>query len=120
MSNSHVFHEDVFYDYFKPYRHSETHHDAWGGHGLETFGGDLDLACRHDPAYLWTVIDGESGMDQWIVPGFHHVNRVCYLVTEMPHRSIHMEFRVNRQMHSLTKLGLQRQTSKMLKLFSAA
>ncbi len=24
-----VFHEDVFYEYFKPYRHPLSHHDIW-------------------------------------------------------------------------------------------
>ena len=118
MISPHVFHEDVFYEHFIPYRHPEAHHEVWGGHGLETFGNDLDVVRRHDPAYLWTVLDGESGKSQWIVPGFHYVNRVCYIVTKIPHNSIHVEFRVNSRMRSMTKLGLKRQTAKMLKLLS--
>jgi len=45
-----VFHEDVFYEYFKPYRHPLSHHDIWGGHGLETYGEDFDLVRTLDPA----------------------------------------------------------------------
>jgi len=118
MNSSLAFHEDVFYEHFKPYRHPEAHHDVWGGHGLETFGDDLDVVRHHDPAYLWTVLDGESGKDQWIVPGFHYVNRVCYLVTKNPHNSIHIEFRVSSRARSLTKLELKQQTSRMVKLLA--
>ena len=118
ISPSHVFHEDLFYEYFKPYRHSQAHHDVWGGHGLETFGDDLEIVYGQDPVYLWTVIDGDSTPDQWIVSGFHYVNRVCYLITEKPHNSIHMEFRVGRRTHSLTKLGMERQATRMRKLLA--
>jgi hypothetical protein len=37
-------HEDVFYHYFKPYRHPAAQYEIWGGLGLETFGSDLALA----------------------------------------------------------------------------
>ena len=59
-----VFHEDVFYEYFKPIFHPEAQREIWGGHGLETFGKDLDIVRGHDPAFVWTVVDGASGDDQ--------------------------------------------------------
>ncbi len=40
-----LLHEDVFYEYFKPYRHPKAHHNIWGGHGLETFGRPRELAA---------------------------------------------------------------------------
>jgi len=27
---------------------------------------------------IWTVVDGDDS-DQWILPGIHTVNRICYL-----------------------------------------
>jgi len=33
---------------------------------------------------MWTVVNGDDS-DQWILPGIHTVNRICYLVTEVPH-----------------------------------
>ena len=54
-----IFHEDVFYEYFKPYRHPLSHHDIWGGHGLETYGEDFDLVRTLDPLYVWTVVDAD-------------------------------------------------------------
>ena len=114
-----VMHEDTFYEYFKPYRPAEAQYNIWGGHGLaETFGGDFEIVRRHDPAFVWTVVDGDSGSDQWITTGIHYVNRVCYLVTEVPHHSMLVEFRVRSGPHSLTPLGLKRQMLKLERLLA--
>ena len=114
-----VLHEDSFYEYFVPIRHADAQYDIWGGHGLETFGQDFEIVRRHDPAFLWTVLDGEAG-SQWITTGFHYVNRVCYLVTEKPHHFIPVEFRVHSAAYSLTPLGLKRQIFKLKRLMSEA
>lgn len=118
MSRSCVLHEDTFYEYFKPVRHPESQHEIWGGHGLETYGKDLEIVQRCDPYYVWTVVDGESG-SQWIVPEFHFVNRVCYLITERAHHSIPVEFRIRHdRCSSLTQLGLKRQRLKVERLIA--
>ena len=109
-----ILHEDTFYEYFNPIRHPDAHYDIWGGHGLETFGEDLEIVRRYDRAFLWTVVDGDSG-DQWITTGFHYVNRICYLITEKPHNWIPVEFRC-RNNSSLTPLGLKRQITKLKRL----
>jgi len=114
MARSTSFHEDVFYDYFRPFRHPAAAFDVWGGHGLETFGADLFLVRKYDQDYVWTVIDGER--DQWIVPGFHRVNRVCYLLTEVPHRGAHLEFRVAPPRPSLTPVGLARRIATLRRI----
>ena len=95
-----VLHEDTFYEYFKPFRHADSQHNIWGGHGLETFGKDLKIVRGQNPAYVWTVVDGESG-NQWITTGFHYVNRICYLITEKPHNLIPIDFRVRRDRKSV-------------------
>ncbi len=115
-----VFHEDTFYEYFKPIRHADAQYDIWGGHGLETFGKDFDTVRHQDPAFVWTVVDGDSGVDQWITTGIHYVNRDCYLVTELPHNSIPVAFRVRSGPHSLTPLGLKRQMLKLERLLNAS
>lgn len=80
-----TFHEDVYYAYFLPFRHPLSRFNIWGRHGLETFGGDLQIATSFDRTFVWTVVDGGEGPDQWITPGLHYVNRVCYLLTQVPH-----------------------------------
>ncbi len=112
---SYALHEDTFYEYFKPIRYPGTMRDIWGGHGLETYGKDLEIVRSYDPDCVWTVVDGESD-SQWIVPGFHFVNRVCYLVTEKPHCFVPVEFRVRKDF--LTPLGLKRQMITVERLLS--
>ncbi len=116
MDKSCVLHEDAFYEYFKPIRHPAAQYDIWGGHGLETFGEDLEIVRRYDPDFLWTVVEGESG-NEWITTGYHYVNRLCYLITKKPHNSIRVEFR-GRNGHSLTPLGLKRQIMKLKRLMA--
>lgn len=111
------FHEDVFYEYFRPFRHPAARFDIWGGHGLETFGDDLRLVQEYDRQYVWTVVDGD--VDQWIVPGCRYVNRVCYLLTERPHNGAGIEFRIARYGQSLTKIGLVRRITSLRRVLSS-
>lgn len=106
-----ILHEDTFYEFFDPYRHPRASLNVWGGIGLETFGKDLEIVHTIEAEYLWTVVDDGNGRDQWISTGFHHVNRVCYLVTRKPHNWIDVEFRAPHCMRSLTPIGLRRQLS---------
>ena len=119
MRESNVFHEDVFYEYFRPFRHPSAKFDIWGGLGLETFGEDLELIRAYDENFVWTVVDDAGGPDQWIIPGYHHVNRICYLLTETAHKGASIEFRVARGPHSLTRLGLARRVSTLKRILSS-
>lgn len=118
MQTSTVFHEDVFYTYFRPFRHPSARNDIWGGHGLETFGADLQLAFDYDENHVWTVVDGDKGSDQWIIPGFHRINRICYLLTEVGHRNAPVEFRIKNVPSSLSEIGLKRRMSTLEKLLA--
>jgi len=105
-------HEDAFSEFFRPYRHKDASHDIWGGIGLETFGDDMELVKSLPVESVWTVVDGDDG-DQWILPGIHTVNRICYLITEIPHDWKEIQFRIPARGYSLTTLGLKRQTNKI-------
>ncbi|TVO50476.1 hypothetical protein FHP91_21025 [Denitromonas halophila] len=106
-------HEDAFYAFFRPYRHPEARHDIWGGIGLETFGADWELVRGSDIDHVWTVVDGDSGSDQWITPGIRYVNRVCYLLTERSNMGVEVEFRCQGRPHTLTPIGLARQIRRL-------
>lgn len=106
-----ISHEDVFFEYFKPFHHPMCVSDIFGGIGLETYGSDLDLVKSINANNLWTVTE-EVG-EFWISPGFRHVNRHCYLVTRIPHNYLPIEFRSNRYRPSLTPIGLKRMVSKL-------
>jgi hypothetical protein len=111
------FHEDVFYEYFKPFKHPKSNFDIWGGHGLETFGNDLAIAKNYDQDYVWTVVEGD--VDEWIVPGFHRVNRVCYLLTKEPHKDAPIQFRIAREGRPLTQIGFARRITVLRRLLGA-
>jgi len=119
VSHSLTVHEDTFQAHFEPYRHSEAQHDIWGGLGLEAFGPDLELVHQVDPDHVWTVVDGDAGHDQWIVPGVHRVNRICYLVTRKPHHELDLSVAVRHRLTSLTPRGLQRQLTQLRRALEA-
>lgn len=108
MRGSIVFHEDVFYAYFQPFRHPSSRFNISGGHGFETFGGDLQIARNFAQNFVWTVIDGSEGSDQWITPGLHSVNRVCYLLTHVPHAGAPVEFSTEGRPRPITPIGFVR------------
>lgn len=119
MQKNSVFHEDVFYEFFRPFRHPSASFDIWGGLGLETFGEDLKLVREYDENYVWTVVDGSEGCNQWIIPGYHHVNRICYLLTQIAHDWAPIEFRIPRGPHSLTPLGQARRLCVLRRIMNA-
>lgn len=113
-------HEDAFYEFFRPYRHPKSRYDIWGGIGLETFGDEFELVQTLAPNTIWTVVESGCGDDEWILPGIHIVNRICYLMTEIAHNWEPLEFRVPRRPFTLTRLGLIRQINKIKRLIEAA
>jgi hypothetical protein len=54
-----------------------------GGCLFETYGEELDFVRQQDPGTIWTLVDGDDG-DQYLVSGFHFVNRIGYLLSTVP------------------------------------
>lgn len=111
-----VFHEDIFYTHFQPYRHPSTQFDIWGGMGLETFGSDLQVARSSDVNFVWTVLDCAEGPDQWISPGLHLVNRVCYLLSSIPHNDAPILFRTEGRPRPITTMGMIRRLTTLRRI----
>jgi hypothetical protein len=76
--------------------------------------GEFELVKSLPVESVWTVVNGDG--DQWIIPGIHMVNRICYLITEVPHDWKDIQFRIPSRGYSLTQLGLLRQTNKISRL----
>ncbi|MGO9468045.1 MAG: hypothetical protein ACLQVF_28260 [Isosphaeraceae bacterium] len=49
---------------------------------FETYGDDLAFVRRQNPRTVWTLVDG--GDEDYLLSGYHHVNRVGYLVSAVP------------------------------------
>ena len=47
---------------------------------FETHGRELEFVRRQDPRTVWTFVDGDDD-DQYVVSGFHFVNRIGYLIS---------------------------------------
>lgn len=53
-----------------------------GGCVFDTGGQDLEFVRTQPPEKVWTVVDGDDGLE--ITEGMHFVNRLGYLVTRHP------------------------------------
>jgi hypothetical protein len=50
---------------------------------FETYGEELEFVRQQDLATVWTLVDGDD-CDQYLVSGFHFVNRIGYLISTVP------------------------------------
>ena len=79
-------HEDIeeFSERFKPiYRNDK---EPFDNPLFETYGEDLKTVMdlwQKDEKCIWTVVSGDSGL-LYIIAGFHFVNRMNYIITELP------------------------------------
>lgn len=81
--------DDDFFDYFKPVPNTSKTAVSPGLNndlfGFETFGTDLvavQAAYKENPDCIWTVIDAEGV--SVVSSGFHHVNRMAYIISSVP------------------------------------
>lgn len=76
--------EDQFNDEFKPVKNHLVSDASNNGAMFETYGPELEhvqQVATTEPNRVWTVVDS----DGWgIASGFHLVNRLGYIITEVP------------------------------------
>lgn len=68
---------DLWMETYKPHMATEGSVRLY-----ETFGEDLDAVKSASPECVWTLVDCD-GLT-WITPGFHFVNRMNYIICEVP------------------------------------
>ncbi|NTF18200.1 hypothetical protein G6L37_07255 [Agrobacterium rubi] len=51
---------------------------------FETYGKDFENVKAADPLTVWTVVEGFETENQYLLPGFHFVNRIGYVLAEKP------------------------------------
>ncbi len=77
--------EAEFFDTYKPVPNPFVAHAAWNGSMLETYGPELERVkevLALEPNKVWTVLDVDGALI--VSSGFHHVNRMGYIITEVP------------------------------------
>lgn len=70
---------EAWEDKYKPIT---NHLDPHQGFRYETYGKELEYIKQQPSDRVWTVLDVDGELV--ITNGFHHVNRLNYVVTEMP------------------------------------
>jgi hypothetical protein len=77
--------EAEFFETYKPVKNPFVRNASWNGSMLETYG--LELAHVREvlaatPNKVWTVLACDGALIA--SSGFHHVNRMGYIITEVP------------------------------------
>jgi hypothetical protein len=77
--------EAEFFEKYKPVTNPFVRNASWNGSMLETYG--LELAHVQEvlavtPNKVWTVLDCDGALI--VSSGYHHVNRMGYIITEVP------------------------------------
>lgn len=74
--------EDEFFEIYQPITNPIDTGCGFMGCMFETYGEALAHVQAQQQNRIWTVVDGENW--QWIINGYHLVNRYGYLVTKEP------------------------------------
>jgi len=71
--------EDQFDDDFKPVQNPHNKDASWNGCLFETYGVEFNFVKNQPENKVWTLLS-----DNTVVSGLRTVDRVGYLVTEVP------------------------------------
>jgi hypothetical protein len=83
---------DEFEAQFKPVRNHIDTNASFGGHMFQTYGDERQFVHAQQPEKVWTVSEDYTGDLTWIIPGFHWINCLGYVITAYPWRGGQTEF----------------------------
>lgn len=85
MNEVEIITDDQFYDRYKPIKNHLDDNASFDGCLFETYGKEIEhvlLVRDSEPNRVWTVVDADG---QTIISnGFQLVNRIGYIITEIP------------------------------------
>jgi hypothetical protein len=70
---------DEWLDHYKPIKNHIETNASMDGFMFETFDAELDYVRSRRESLVWTIVDGDDG-NQYLVDGFHYVNRQGYMI----------------------------------------
>lgn len=73
---------EEWFDIYRPIKNHLNGNASFDGHMFETFGPELDFVRSCRESTIWTYVTGDADV---ITDGYHHVNRMGYFITEVPH-----------------------------------
>lgn len=81
MNNKMLTYEE-FVELYKPVKNTISPYSTEDSIAFETYGEEVDFVKSHANNLIWTEIDGDGG--DFIVSGYHYVNRFQYFVATVP------------------------------------
>lgn len=76
---------DELWDKYKPIKNHLDDNASLNGDMFETFGEELDHVRLQKTGHIWTYVDSDDDETFVITSGYHFVNRIGYLITEVSH-----------------------------------
>jgi hypothetical protein len=78
-----ILEEEDFLEIYKPIKNHLDSNARFEGTMFETYKEELEFVKNHENKnQVWTLVYGNNGLDRYIIPGFHFVNRDGYFITE--------------------------------------
>ena len=74
---------DQFLELYRPkLNHLDTNASV-SGLAFETYGSEVEFVREQPQDVIWTCVETDND-EMILIPGFHHVNRMYYMITEKP------------------------------------
>lgn len=77
---------EQFEQQYKPIKNPFVQDSSYNGCMFETYGVELAYVREQDVKKIWTIVDCDNE-EIWIVPGYSIVNRLGYILCEIPWES---------------------------------
>ena len=93
---------------YKPFKNEINPNESYNGFLFETYGTDLTFITSSEfhVRQIWTLISAENE-EEYIIPGYHIINREGYFLTEKPWEDGSIEINLN----ELITVGLAKYTA---------
>lgn len=85
---------EQFEETYKPIKNPFVQDSSYNGCMFETYGVELAHVREQDIKNIWTIVDCENE-EIWIVPGYSIVNRLGYILCEIPWESENIQVNDN-------------------------
>ena len=80
------------FEQLKPITNPYDDNASLDGVMFETYGQELDYVRQQDPRYIWTFCEEDDIL--FLSQGYHLVNRIGYVITELPYTGEYTTVRI--------------------------
>jgi len=91
---------EQFEETYKPIKNPFVQDSSYNGCMFETYGVELAHVREQDIKNIWTIVDCENE-EIWIIPGYSIINRIGYILCEIPWESENIQVNDNEMISDL-------------------